>query len=552
MRRTDALKVPALAGVWRPCIWIPRVWLGRLNDDSLRHVLLHELGHARRHDLVAQWLCALACCVHWFNPLVWWLARAARTDRELACDTWVLARGGMDEAGGGDFRVGYGHTLIRVAAETFGGTSSVYRPTLGAVTMAAGKRQLALRVREIGAFRVCSPWRGMVAGGITAGIVVAVITVGRAVPPPGQPAPSPAVRASSPAPSAPGASPSTVGTPLKEAVAVTPAPAPTAGNTPGGQPAEAQVSVEAKIVSLSREAVRQFQDQQAESQGRIRQLADQTAVISAGKDAAKGVPHANFSITQLLPKADFDVLIRSLNQLKGVDLLSSPHMTTKSGQKATVEITQEFIYPTGLDHASKVDGKIVTIPTKFDKKNTGVTLTVIPDIAPARDVVDLNVSWQMVNLEGWVRASDGQPVAPNKAELRGTQPVFVTQTVDTFVTVPADSVLVLGSLQQHPGTWYVDFPAPVETETLLLTFISLRLMDPSATSPPTPSPAATLLPSPVPSPGSAGLPYGVPVPGKPGYVISPYAQDAGYVDVHGFARGADVRDPYTGKHFLVP
>ena len=50
----------------------------------------------------------------------------------------------------------------------------------------------------------------------------------------------------------------------------------------------------------------------------------------------------------------------------------------------------------------------------------------------------------------------------------------------------------------------------------------------------------------------ANLPYGTPVQGKPGLVTSPFAPDAGYVQVIGFPPGTPVEDPYTGKIFLTP
>ena len=54
----------------------------------------------------------------------------------------------------------------------------------------------------------------------------------------------------------------------------------------------------------------------------------------------------------------------------------------------------------------------------------------------------------------------------------------------------------------------------------------------------------------------AGQPRGYPVatavPGKPGWVLSPYAPDAGPIDVSGFPPGTEVRCPHTKKIFFTP
>jgi hypothetical protein len=55
-----------------------------------------------------------------------------------------------------------------------------------------------------------------------------------------------------------------------------------------------------------------------------------------------------------------------------------------------------------------------------------------------------------------------------------------------------------------------------------------------------------------PSVDPSQMPVASPVPGKPGFVVSPFSPQSGYVDVSGLAPGSMAHDPYTGQTFRVP
>ena len=90
--RSEDAKMPFACGVLTPTIVLPAecdTW----TLDRRRAVLLHELAHVRRHDLVGHTLGRLACAFYWFHPLVWTAAKQLRSESERACDDLALACG---------------------------------------------------------------------------------------------------------------------------------------------------------------------------------------------------------------------------------------------------------------------------------------------------------------------------------------------------------------------------------------------------------------------------------------------------------------------------
>jgi beta-lactamase regulating signal transducer with metallopeptidase domain len=83
---------PVAAGVLRPVVFLPPAWHA-WDAATRRAVLLHELTHHARRDPLRRWVAALACAIHWWNPLVRWMARRLHEQCEFACDARVVAAG---------------------------------------------------------------------------------------------------------------------------------------------------------------------------------------------------------------------------------------------------------------------------------------------------------------------------------------------------------------------------------------------------------------------------------------------------------------------------
>ena len=106
---TAYLKSPVIVGFWKPCIYLPIHLISDDNETDIRYMLLHELQHYKHKDGIANALMNLAGIVYWFHPLVWYVLKEMRIDREIACDSSVLNLLKSDDY------VTYGNTLINFA-----------------------------------------------------------------------------------------------------------------------------------------------------------------------------------------------------------------------------------------------------------------------------------------------------------------------------------------------------------------------------------------------------------------------------------------------------
>ncbi len=90
--QSDEVKMPFAAGLFTHRIVLPAESEG-WSTERRSAVLIHELGHVRRRDLIGHTLSRIVCAVYWFHPLVWTAARQLRAESERACDDLALVFG---------------------------------------------------------------------------------------------------------------------------------------------------------------------------------------------------------------------------------------------------------------------------------------------------------------------------------------------------------------------------------------------------------------------------------------------------------------------------
>ncbi len=105
LRICPGIPCPMLIGFVRPVILLPSV---NISDQELLFILKHELIHFKRGDLVLKMLVFAATAIHWFNPLVYRMAREINLQCEISCDEEVIKQATIQ------VRQQYVETLINI------------------------------------------------------------------------------------------------------------------------------------------------------------------------------------------------------------------------------------------------------------------------------------------------------------------------------------------------------------------------------------------------------------------------------------------------------
>ena len=129
-----------------------------------------------------------------------------------------------------------------------------------------------------------------------------------------------------------------------------------------------------------------------------------------------GPAPALLSVAGIFTNPQFQVVLRALNQQKGVDLVSAPKVTTKSGQRATIQIVREFRYPTEsqtcLRSLRRRDPSIrrrhPPRPRRLENEDPSITLEVEPTVGPDGYTIDLILSPRVVEFDGFINY--GSPI----------------------------------------------------------------------------------------------------------------------------------------------
>jgi bla regulator protein BlaR1 len=130
---SKVITTPALVGWVRPVILLPVAVACNFPVTQIELILAHELAHLRRWDPLANLFQVALETLHFYHPVVHWISRDVRNEREICCDRLALSING-----------GSRHTFAAALAEL-----GELRERHGSLLLAASGGVLLDRVQQL-------------------------------------------------------------------------------------------------------------------------------------------------------------------------------------------------------------------------------------------------------------------------------------------------------------------------------------------------------------------------------------------------------------------
>lgn len=134
---SNLISSPMLIGFRHPYIILPE---RDIPKQAFYYTVMHELTHYKRLDMYYKWLLQFTICIHWFNPLVYVMAKYLNRLCELSCDEAVI-----DHLESTDQRRAYAATLLNAMASD----KHSYREQIASLTLTENKKLLKERMEYI-------------------------------------------------------------------------------------------------------------------------------------------------------------------------------------------------------------------------------------------------------------------------------------------------------------------------------------------------------------------------------------------------------------------
>ncbi len=215
--------------------------------------------------------------------------------------------------------------------------------------------------------------------------------------------------------------------------------------------------IEATVTDLSELGIDWRLDSPWKVEKRRGQARTQVATGSGSNftDTSRQSEGFNLTYQGILTRPQFTAVLHALEETQKGKTLSAPKITTLNNQEATIEVVDEFIYPTRYevslvqfdingdgDFDDAGETEFVNAPKDFITRNVGIILKVTPNVGRDGQSITLAMIPEVSQHDGTFFTYSGGVSIPR----------FTTRSLSTSVVINDGETVVLGGLMKESRT----------------------------------------------------------------------------------------------------